>query len=108
MPWASSLSFHLVSLPFLPALPHPACLASPDPLSSYLSSHQFQGCPSPACLSFRGSEWVFQSNYALTTVIADTKTNVLGVRGGGGSDRLVPGGLVGGDLTGPGGDENCS
>lgn len=39
----------------------------------------------------------------------DTKTNILGVRGGGGSDRLVPGGLlIKGDPIGLGGDENCS
>lgn len=36
----------------------------------------------------------FSPNYTLTTVTTDTKTKVLGVRGGGGSDRLVPGGVI--------------
>lgn len=50
----------------------------------------------------------FSPNYALTTATTDTKTNVLGVRGGGGSDRLVPGGLIKGDPLGLGGDESRS
>lgn len=36
----------------------------------------------------------FSPNYTLTTATTDTKTKVLGVRGGGGSDRLVPGGVI--------------
>lgn len=99
--WPPPLSIHLVSLPSLPALPHPACLASLDPLSSCLSSRQFQGCPAQLVYPSGGLKGCFNPNYALTTVTTDTKTNVLGVRGRGGSDRLVPGGLIKGDPLGP-------
>lgn len=42
----------------------------------------------------------FSPNYALTTATTDTKTIVLGVRGGGGSDRLVPGSMIKGTRLG--------
>lgn len=105
---ASSLFFPPAPFPF------PACPSTPSlpgflgPLSLCLSSHRFQGFPSPACLSFRGPSGCFDSNYVLTTVTTDTKTNVPGVGGAGGSDRLVPGGLIKGDPLGLGGDESCS
>ena len=60
-PAAAALEAPLVSLlsPSLPShLDTPSLFL--DLLSSCLSSHWFQGCSNPACLSFRRSKWVFQ------------------------------------------------
>lgn len=67
-----------------------------------------RAAPAQLVYPSRGPSGCFNPNYALTTVTTDTKTNALGVRSGGGSDRLVPGGLIKGDPLGLGGDESCS
>lgn len=101
--------------PVLPLGPPPSLPASgpsivslpgsPSPLSSCLSSHLFQVAPAQVVYPSEGPSGCFSPNYGLTT---NAKTNVLGFGGGGGSDRLVPGSLIKGDLLGLGGDESGS
>lgn len=108
-PLASSLSC-LVPFPSRqPSGPsQPACLASWTCCLHVCLHICSKAAPAPLVYPSGGPSRCFNFNYALTTATTDTKTNVLGVRSGGGSDRLVPGGLIKGGLLGLGGDESCS
>lgn len=103
------LGLPFIRVPPLPAsgLSIPACLSA-QPRCLHIFLHIcFKTAPGQLVYPSGGPSVYFSPNYALATATTDTKTNGLGVRGGGGSDRLVPGGLIKGHPLGLRGDESC-